>query len=139
MAILTDTSPCIPAAPGYRCRDGYASVWRDKRNQQAHRYAWEQVNGPIPKGLLVRHLCHNPECINVKHLTLGTMKDNRQDDRDVGKWESQQVLTEAQARDILAHKQTGKCPELRKHLAHKYNITTQTVGQIWNRKRWKHL
>lgn len=45
----------------------------------AHRYAWEQANGPIPESMFVCHRCDNPPCINVDHLFLGTPKDNTRD------------------------------------------------------------
>jgi hypothetical protein len=34
----------------------------------AHRYAYEQLVGPIPDGYDIDHLCRNRGCINVKHL-----------------------------------------------------------------------
>lgn len=45
----------------------------------AHRVAWQLANGPIPRGLLVRHRCDHPECVNPDHLLLGTDADNIRD------------------------------------------------------------
>lgn len=38
--------------------------------QRANRYVWEQANGPIPAGWVVRSLCGNPRCVAVDHLEL---------------------------------------------------------------------
>jgi hypothetical protein len=46
---------------------------------RAHRAAWILANGPVPEGLIVRHKCDNPLCVNVGHLELGTFKDNTND------------------------------------------------------------
>jgi len=45
----------------------------------AHRFAWELANGPVPKGLNVCHSCDNPICCNTRHHFLGTDTDNMQD------------------------------------------------------------
>lgn len=42
----------------------------------AHRYAWMVTNGPIEPGLLIRHLCGVPACVNPEHLKPGTAKEN---------------------------------------------------------------
>ena len=42
----------------------------------AHRYAYEQVVGPIPDGLTIDHLCRNKACVNPAHLEPVTMRVN---------------------------------------------------------------
>ena len=55
---------------------GYISV--AGKNVLAHRYAWERVNGPIPDGNHVDHLCWNRTCVKVEHLRLVTQAQNNQ-------------------------------------------------------------
>lgn len=62
--------------------EGYGRFLLNGRNGgyvMAHRYAWEQANGPIPDGLFVLHRCDNPRCVNPWHLFLGTKGDNNRD------------------------------------------------------------
>lgn len=56
----------------------HASIWVDGKAVGAHRYAWEREHGPIPDGTLVDHACHNPRCVEVKHLRLATSAENGQ-------------------------------------------------------------
>jgi len=51
---------------------------RKGRNCYTHRIAWEMVNGPIPDGMVVDHLCHNHGCLEVTHLRLATFSENQQ-------------------------------------------------------------
>jgi hypothetical protein len=62
-----------------RNADGYGWFKISGGPKVAHRVAWELTNGPIPEGLIVRHRCDNPPCVNPGHLELGTHKDNRRD------------------------------------------------------------
>lgn len=39
-------------------------------------WTWEQVNGPIPAGLVLDHLCHNTICVNPDHLEAATQREN---------------------------------------------------------------
>ena len=45
----------------------------------AHRWIWEKIHGPLAAGLIVRHTCDNPPCVNLAHLLPGTYKDNTAD------------------------------------------------------------
>ena len=57
----------------------YGCLYVNGKTVLAHRYAWENVNGKIPDGLIVCHKCDNGLCINPNHLFIGTHKDNMQD------------------------------------------------------------
>ena len=46
------------------------------RTRLAYRYSWEQVNGPVPEGMILDHACRNPSCVNVEHLRLADKSSN---------------------------------------------------------------
>jgi hypothetical protein len=52
--------------------DGYGK----SGSRKAPSVAWEAVNGPIPKGLELDHLCVVRACIAVPHLDLVTHREN---------------------------------------------------------------
>ena len=56
--------------------DGYGRVHHRGQMRLVYRVAWELENGPIPKGMVIDHLCHNPACFNVEHLRLATVSEN---------------------------------------------------------------
>jgi len=55
---------------------GYGGFRDNKKDVKAHRFAYEQIKGPIPKGLELDHLCSNTGCVNPEHLEAVTHKDN---------------------------------------------------------------
>ncbi len=71
--------------------DGYAIIKDDAGVQRyAHRVAWERVNGPVPPGLELDHLCHTDDlhcsggptcmhrrCVNPDHLEPVTKSVNQ--------------------------------------------------------------
>lgn len=62
---------------GSRVSKGYGSINSAGHNLSAHRAAWELAHGPIPAGLVVDHVCHNRACVEVTHLRLATLEENR--------------------------------------------------------------
>lgn len=63
---------------------GYGQFFENKKYCLTHKYAYEFYNkNSIPKGIVVRHKCHNKRCCNPDHLILGTDKDNYADSKDV--------------------------------------------------------
>lgn len=63
-----DLGPCL-LFTGSKS-NGYGVFRYEERNGYAHRYAWERVNGPIPDGLTVDHLCRVRHCVRVSHFEL---------------------------------------------------------------------
>jgi hypothetical protein len=55
---------------------GYGHIGTGNRVQTVHRVAWELVNGPIPDGLELDHLCRVRSCVNPAHLEPVTPKEN---------------------------------------------------------------
>lgn len=61
---------------GAHTRNGYGVLRVGASNKLAHRFAYEQANGPVPPGLVIDHMCHNRACINIGHLRTVTPKQN---------------------------------------------------------------
>lgn len=68
-----------------RNADGYGYQRWGMKQLRAHRLAYELFVGPIPEGLMLRHRCDNPCCVNPDHLELGTAAENSQDMLDRGR------------------------------------------------------
>lgn len=64
---------------GWTTSQGYGVIGLGGRDEKAHRAAWIVTRGPIPRGLVIRHTCDNPPCVNPTHLLLGTQLDNIRD------------------------------------------------------------
>lgn len=57
----------------------------NRKNQYAHRIAYaEKVGVSVEslKGVVIRHTCDNPSCVNPDHLVCGSQEDNMRDMRE---------------------------------------------------------
>lgn len=131
-------------------KDGYG--WLSRLGEKyAHRVAFRLANGDIAKGLHVLHSCDTPGCVNPKHLSVGSHKENMLDKaakgrapRDTtkhvdnrGSKHGKAVLTESDAKNIRAEYALGGITQ--QQLAAKYGVSRQTVSDVIRRVGWAHV
>lgn len=61
---------------GARYPNGYGAFGTDDSNY-AHRAAWQYVNGPVPEGRELHHVCRVRSCCNPAHLEALTRIEHR--------------------------------------------------------------
>lgn len=61
---------------GWTNDQGYGYITLDGRSVRAHRHFYEKHVGPIPKDMVLDHLCRNRVCVNPKHLEQVTSREN---------------------------------------------------------------
>ena len=128
-----------------RC-DPYGTYWENNTKTLAHRYAATQKYGSIPAGLVVRHQCHTPACVNPDHLLLGTHQDNVNDCiaagrrattrtwRSKGKYNPNKCkLTPDQIRIIRSRQYTYR------EMTKMFNISEPTIINILKRKTYSDI
>lgn len=136
---------CIISPKGQTIKGGYKRHYYKGRTELAHRAAYEDKHGPIPTGLVVRHKCDNPPCINPDHLELGTQKQNVADCYERGRAVDIRGVEHHNARlteeVVLEIKrlQLGYYSGQDTELSRRYGVTRSNIGLIRRGKAWKHV
>ena len=123
--------------------DGYGLFWTGERQVLAHRWIYESVVGPIPRGLEMRHSCDTPACVAVAHLTPGTHAENMMDMRVRGRSYDRRgercpsaKLTAADVVEIrVAHVRGMTFASL----GRQYGVSEPTIAAAVRRKTWAHV
>lgn len=118
--------------------NGYKHFVRNGKRWYLHRYMYQKYYGEIPKGMLVCHTCDNRQCINPKHLFLGTYKKNMEDAKNKGR----NVRGEKSGRSKLTEKQVKEIrqsTEIHLKISKQYDISLCQVSLIRNRLSWAWL
>lgn len=127
---------CIAWQGAIRNSKGYGQITVKGRKYLAHRVVYEKAHGPLPAGLVVRHRCDNPRCVNPEHLEVGTQADNMADCAKRGRQFS--VLTAEQV-VFIRNNYKPRCPEFGgTALARRFGVSPATVSMALNRRNWKH-
>ena len=118
----------------YTTKHGYGHLKIKGKMWRAHRASYLAFNDNLPELAVVRHKCHNKNCVNPKHLELGTHAQNLQDTYRTGNSKSAK-LTYDQVLDI---KDLIKDGLTLKSIADMYGVNYYTIRDIKRGHRWSY-
>lgn len=121
---------------------GFLSSQRGKAPYKAHRISYLIHKGALNDGMVIRHKCDNPSCVNPNHLEQGTQKQNANDMVCRGRM-NKASFKNLQGNHVKALNADGlrQCLELRangfsyKAIGEKLGINSSTVGLYIRGKR----
>jgi hypothetical protein len=113
---------------GHMTECGHGKLTFCGRDTLAHRWMWEMLFGPIPRGLVVYSTCDKKACVNPHHLACGTQAD-------ANRSSIQTKLLPADVAEIKAEKDTRNAHTARM-LAERYGVSEQTIRDIWRGGSW---
>jgi hypothetical protein len=141
-------TPCV-LFTGATNNRGYGQVRRDGKTVLAHRVAYVEAKGLTLadiKGVVIRHRCDTPLCINAEHLETGSQKQNVHDTIERGrasppplKKGSEVGTSKLTEHAVIEIRRRLACGEFQRAIAKDFGITQSRVSQIALRKAWVHL
>lgn len=137
----------------YRNAGGYGQFHAGRSNFYAHRFAYETMVGRIADGIVLRHQCDTPACVNPAHMLLGTHAENVADKVRRGRVPNGEAhcshlhpervpfgedqgnakLSEEQAREILKARMQG---ESHGSLARRFGVGRTAISNLCSGRRW---
>lgn len=125
-----DWTRCLNSDGYPRCsHNGYS-------NGKVHRIVWELYNGRSAEGLVIRHSCDNPKCINPEHLLLGTVAENVRD-MDMRNRRGHSKLTHDEVREIRRLWNTGDY--VGRELGKMFGVDGRTIYSIVRGETWSYV
>ncbi len=131
-------------------RWNYGSFGFGGKTYRAHRLSWEIHYGKISPGTCVLHHCDNPNCVNPKHLFLGTHQDNVTDMYAKGRNIPYRKRTNVDRKgeksgnfrltdDIVGFIRAQPKTTTDGMLGEKFNVCRETISCARRRATWKHV
>lgn len=120
---------------------GYGRFSVGGKHIQAHVYAWELANGPVPDGLCVLHRCDVRACVRVEHLFLGTRAENSADmaAKRRSTWGERNPMAKLTDDAVRAIRERYASGMTMREAAESFGTTEDNVRHIVLGKSWRHL
>jgi predicted DNA-binding protein YlxM (UPF0122 family) len=136
---------CIITTNIYRTSSGYPVVSIKNYPIRLSRFVYckkHKIKLDDIKGLVVRHSCDNPKCVNPEHLLIGTNADNSRDmvvrgRNHRGENVHNSKLTNKNALKIKSLLSQGKLRE--QDIADKFGVSKSAINSIRNKRNWVYI
>lgn len=125
---------------------GYPQIGIAGKTIPLHRLVYRIFNGPIKNGMCICHSCDNKQCINPKHLWMGSQADNLTDMYRKNRGRNgknyyrgeKHPLAKLSNDDVLYIRSNPpiKFGDLTR-LAKRFGVTKQSIFYILKGKTWK--
>lgn len=128
---------------GATSEDGYGYFRVSGKTVKAHRWLYQFVVASIGDGLVLRHRCDNPACVNPDHLEPGSILQNVQDAIERGRRVDLQGAAHGRAKisdaDVVEIRRRASLGESCRRISADYPISKSQIERIVNRTKWSHL
>jgi hypothetical protein len=130
---------------GQKLPAGYGMIKESpsRKNVYAHHLSWKIHYGEITGNLFVPHKCDNPNCVNPKHLFLGTSVDNMRDCSNKGRIKGCSKQSWHGELSPVAKLNWNAVDDIRtsslslSKLAKRYNVIKATIWKVKTNRIWK--
>lgn len=135
---------------GRTSEKGYGIRWyaQTGKDERVHRIAYAEHHGLTMDdiaGVIIRHKCDTPGCIEPTHLLAGTVADNNRDTRErwrarygchKGEANGQSKLTDAQVQEIWQRLADGQTEQ---QIAAEFSVSGMVISRIKTGQQWTHV
>lgn len=137
-ALTSETDECI-VWPFSKATAGYGTMWLDGDTVNVPREVLRRTKGEPPRALMVSAhspgVCHNPSCINRRHLRWATEEENAADRKidgthRVGEATNSAKLTVDQVRKIRRDERSSR------EVAQAFDVSVKNVWSIRAGRTW---
>lgn len=123
---------------GGKDSNGYGQFGVNGKSVLVHRFSYELHKGKIPTnntyhGVCVLHICDTPNCVNPKHLVLGTQRENIKDRDNKGRLFAK--INKFKADEIRSLYIPRKVSQYK--LSKMFGVSRSTVEDIIHNRIWK--
>lgn len=131
---------CWPWTGGHDSK-GYGAFKVNGKQMGAHRVSFIVHGKGDPAGMVVRHVCDNPDCVNPHHLLIGTHADNARDrvERGRGCHGDGHPLARLTADIVIEARQRRANGEETVDMAREYGVKYLALYRAIHGVTWKHV
>ena len=115
--------------------DGYGVVWREGKMRLIHRWVYAQAHcNSIDDidGVVIRHTCDTPRCINTTHLLTGTQSQNMHDKKRPGR-----IVNKLCREDVEAIRVRLDSGEIARTIAADFGVCRSMISNIKRGVAWR--